>query len=47
MWRLHGLFLVLAGLLSGMALAQSYPSRPIRMIVPQAPGSACSGAKID
>ena len=40
MRRLHGLFLILAGLLSCTALAQSYPSRPIRMIVPQAPGSA-------
>jgi tripartite-type tricarboxylate transporter receptor subunit TctC len=37
---LHGLFLILAGLLSCTALAQTYPSRPIRMIVPQAPGSA-------
>ncbi|HEX9685003.1 MAG TPA: tripartite tricarboxylate transporter substrate binding protein [Burkholderiales bacterium] len=37
--RLHHLVL-LACLLSGPALAQSYPSRPIRMIVPQAPGSA-------
>ncbi|MGH8634282.1 MAG: Bug family tripartite tricarboxylate transporter substrate binding protein, partial [Burkholderiales bacterium] len=40
MRRLHGLFLILAGLLSCTALAESYPSRPIRMIVPQAPGSA-------
>jgi len=40
MRRLHGLFLIIAGLLSCTALAQSYPSRPIRMIVPQAPGSA-------
>ena len=40
MRRLHGLFLILAGLLSCTALAQTYPSRPIRMIVPQAPGSA-------
>jgi tripartite-type tricarboxylate transporter receptor subunit TctC len=40
MLRLHGLFLILAGLLSCTALAQTYPSRPIRMIVPQAPGSA-------
>ena len=40
MRRLHGLFLILAGLLSCTALAQSYPARPIRMIVPQAPGSA-------
>jgi tripartite-type tricarboxylate transporter receptor subunit TctC len=52
--RLHGLFLILAGLLSCTALAQTYPSRPIRMIVPQAPGNAKwievvrrSGAKID
>jgi tripartite-type tricarboxylate transporter receptor subunit TctC len=40
MRRLHGLLLILAGLLSCTALAQTYPSRPIRMIVPQAPGSA-------
>jgi tripartite-type tricarboxylate transporter receptor subunit TctC len=40
MQRLHGLLLLLAGLLSCTALAQTYPSRPIRMIVPQAPGSA-------
>ena len=40
MLRLHGLILILAGLLSCTALAQTYPSRPIRMIVPQAPGSA-------
>jgi len=40
MQRLHGLLLILAGLLSCTALAQTYPSRPIRMIVPQAPGSA-------
>jgi tripartite-type tricarboxylate transporter receptor subunit TctC len=31
---------LLACLLSGTALAQTYPNRPIRMIVPQAPGSA-------
>ena len=30
----------LACFLCGMAFAQDYPSRPIRMIVPQAPGSA-------
>lgn len=40
MQRLHGLLLILAGLLSCTALAQTYPSRPIRMIVPQAAGSA-------
>jgi len=40
MRRLHGLLLILACLLSCTALAQPYPSRPIRMIVPQAPGSA-------
>lgn len=40
MRRLHGLLLILAGLLPCTALAQTYPSRPIRMIVPQAPGSA-------
>jgi tripartite-type tricarboxylate transporter receptor subunit TctC len=40
MRRLHGLLWILAGLQSGTALAQTYPSRPIRMIVPQAPGSA-------
>jgi len=40
MLRLHGFLLILAGLLSCAALAQTYPSRPIRMIVPQAPGSA-------
>jgi tripartite-type tricarboxylate transporter receptor subunit TctC len=40
MRRLHRFFLLLAGLLSCAALAQSYPARPIRMIVPQAPGSA-------
>jgi len=40
MRRLHGWLLILAGLLSCTALAQPYPSRPIRMIVPQAPGSA-------
>jgi tripartite-type tricarboxylate transporter receptor subunit TctC len=40
MQRLHRLFLILAGLLSCAALAQTYPSRPVRMIVPQAPGSA-------
>lgn len=40
MRRLHGLFLIVFGLLSCTALAQGYPSRPIRMIVPQAPGSA-------
>ncbi len=28
------------GLFAGIAAAQEYPSRPIRMIVPQAPGSA-------
>jgi tripartite-type tricarboxylate transporter receptor subunit TctC len=39
MLPLHRLVL-LACLLSGTALAQTYPSRPIRMIVPQAPGSA-------
>jgi tripartite-type tricarboxylate transporter receptor subunit TctC len=33
-------FVLLACLLSGTALGQTYPSRPIRMIVPQAPGSA-------
>lgn len=40
MRRLHGLLLILAGFLSCTALAQTYPNRPIRMIVPQAPGSA-------
>jgi tripartite-type tricarboxylate transporter receptor subunit TctC len=48
MRRFDGLLLILAGLLSCTALAQTpstssgqaYPSRPIRMIVPQAPGSA-------
>src|SRR3970040_2265062 len=40
MLRLHGLILIFAGLLSCTALAQTYPMRPIRMIVPQAPGSA-------
>src|SRR3970040_651464 len=40
MLRLHGLILIFAGLLSCTALAQTYPSRPIRVIVPQAPGSA-------
>jgi tripartite-type tricarboxylate transporter receptor subunit TctC len=39
MLPLHRLVL-LACLLCGTALAQTYPSRPIRMIVPQAPGSA-------
>jgi hypothetical protein len=43
--RLHALILILAGLLSCTALAQTYPSRPIRMIVPQAPGSAPDNAK--
>ena len=33
-------FVLFACLLSGTALGQTYPSRPIRMIVPQAPGSA-------
>ena len=40
MRRLHGLLLILAGFLSCTAFAQTYPSRPVRMIVPQAPGSA-------
>lgn len=40
MRRFHRSFLFLACVLSCTALAQSYPSRPIRMIVPQAPGSA-------
>ena len=40
MHQLRAGFLILAGLLSGVAAAQQYPSRPIRMIVPQAPGSA-------
>jgi len=38
--RFHILLPLLAGLLSCTALAQTYPTRPIRMIVPQAPGSA-------
>jgi tripartite-type tricarboxylate transporter receptor subunit TctC len=41
--RLRQLFLVLAGLfltLSGQALAQSYPNRPIRLISPFAAGGA-------
>ena len=37
---LHRLAILLACVLSSAALAQSYPSRPVRMIVPQAPGSA-------
>ena len=40
MRRLHALLLILAGFLSCSAFAQTYPSRPVRMIVPQAPGSA-------
>lgn len=40
MSHLHRLAIVLACVASSAALAQSYPSRPIRMIVPQAPGSA-------
>jgi tripartite-type tricarboxylate transporter receptor subunit TctC len=48
MRQLHKLLVMLAGLLSCAAFAQTpstssgqaYPSRPIRMIVPQAPGSA-------
>jgi tripartite-type tricarboxylate transporter receptor subunit TctC len=40
MRRLHGFILLVSGLLSCTALAQDYPARPIRMIVPQAPGSA-------
>ncbi len=40
MRRFHRSLLFLACVLSCTALAQSYPSRPIRMIVPQAPGSA-------
>ena len=37
---MHTLLLIaaLAGLSSGVALAQSYPAKPIRMIVPYAPG---------
>lgn len=37
---LHRFAIALACLACGTALAQGYPSRPIRMIVPQAPGSA-------
>jgi tripartite-type tricarboxylate transporter receptor subunit TctC len=40
MHRLRLLIPILAGVLACPALAQNYPSRPIRMIVPQAPGSA-------
>jgi len=40
MQRFQAGLLILVGLLSGAAFAQDYPSRPIRMIVPQAPGSA-------
>jgi tripartite-type tricarboxylate transporter receptor subunit TctC len=36
----YQLAVALACFLCGAALAQDYPSRPIRMIVPQAPGSA-------
>ena len=40
MRRLHWSALIVAGVFSCTAFAQSYPSRPIRLIVPQAPGSA-------
>jgi tripartite-type tricarboxylate transporter receptor subunit TctC len=40
MHRLRLLIPILAGVLACPAAAQNYPSRPIRMIVPQAPGSA-------
>ncbi|HEY7658859.1 MAG TPA: tripartite tricarboxylate transporter substrate binding protein [Burkholderiales bacterium] len=40
MRRLHWSALIVAGVFSCAAFAQGYPSRPIRMIVPQAPGSA-------
>jgi tripartite-type tricarboxylate transporter receptor subunit TctC len=36
----HQAAMLLAALICSAAAAQSYPSRPIRMIVPQAPGSA-------
>jgi len=32
------IFMSVAGLLSGTAAAQSYPSRPVRVVVPQSPG---------
>lgn len=40
MRRLRWLTLIVAGVFSCTAFAQSYPVRPIRLIVPQAPGSA-------
>src|SRR2546423_2372831 len=39
MWRI-GLALLVAALSVGEALAQGYPSRPVRLVVPASPGGA-------
>ena len=40
MVRVGGLVLTLAACIASAVAADTYPSRPIRLIVPQAPGSA-------
>ena len=37
----YSMMLLAAGALSGSAFAQSYPAKPIRLIVPQSPGDSC------